>query len=257
MQLTKHCYAVTGLAHSTAFSVNAGFVVGDGETLVVDSGYNSLSAQTILGYAQVASQQRDGPLFLVNTEIHWDHILGNHIFKQNGARIIAHNRNAFENDPGLPNIDELGEWMTEEIAASFRARGENKEGFVFFDDVVPCPPDTYIDEDTAMEVGGLEVRLLLTRGHTDTNLSVFVPAERVIYVGDLIYSQYLPTPRFGNPTLGKEWIDSLEKLRQLDVEILVPGHGPICRGDEIQHEIERHKQLIQNVIDGKKPWWRL
>jgi glyoxylase-like metal-dependent hydrolase (beta-lactamase superfamily II) len=78
MKLTDHCYAVTGLGYYPPWIVNAGFIAGDSKTLIVDSGPNFLSAQTIYGYAQ--SVKPGNELILINTEKHLDHILGNSFF---------------------------------------------------------------------------------------------------------------------------------------------------------------------------------
>ena len=55
MKLTERCYCVTGLSHSDCFTVNAGFVIGEKETVVIDSGFTGESAQTIFGYCKAAA----------------------------------------------------------------------------------------------------------------------------------------------------------------------------------------------------------
>jgi len=256
MKLTKSCYMVSGLAHETSFSVNAGFVTGKGETLIIDSGYNFLSAQTILGYAKAVAP-KNTIKYLINTEIHFDHILGNDVFKQVGATIIACNKKAFESKPGAPTNSWLSKWMTHKLPPGLKGRIENNEGHIFFYKTNPCRPDRYINKDEGLTVGGVKVQLLLTPGHTNTNISIYIPSEKVLYAGDIIYSKYLPTTRFGNIKLWKKWITSLKKIEKLDIDFLVPGHGPLCKRKEIYNEIVRHKQLIRNKIEKRQYWWRL
>lgn len=253
MELTRHCFAVTGLAHETGYSVNAGFVIGDGETLIIDSAFNYLSAQTILGYAK-ASAPQNKIRYLINTEIHFDHTLGNSVFKEIGAEIIACNKTAYDTS------DDMG-WMitriNENFLSEYKDQKDPKKGEKFFDNTSVCNPDKFIEKDTSLNVGGIKVELILTPGHTDTNISVYLPEERVIYVGDLIYSKYIPTLRFGNHKLWKQWIQSLERLKEMKIEILVPGHGFICKKGEIYEEIERHKKFLTSVIAGNREWWNI
>jgi hypothetical protein len=54
MKLSKHCYLISGLSVEPPWSVNSGFIVGEHTTLIVDTGSNYLSAQTIFGYATCA-----------------------------------------------------------------------------------------------------------------------------------------------------------------------------------------------------------
>lgn len=250
MELNRHCFAVTGLAHETGLSVNAGFVIGDGETLIIDSAFNYLSAQTILGYAK-ASAPKNKIRYLINTEIHFDHTLGNSVFKEAGAEIIACNKAAYN---AYVDMGYIINKMNENLSLEFKDLKDPKKGEKFFADTVLCNPDKFIQKDTSLNVGGISVELILTPGHTDTNISVYIPDDRVIYVGDLIYSKYLPTLRFGNHRLWNLWVSSLDKLKKMKVEILVPGHGLICRNEEIHKEIERHKRFLVGAIAGNNEW---
>jgi hypothetical protein len=68
--------------------VNAGFVAGDSLTLVVDTGGNTLAAQTVYGYASAARQENQ--LLAINTEKHFDHIGHDHLdFVASGNRAMA------------------------------------------------------------------------------------------------------------------------------------------------------------------------
>jgi len=75
MKISQKCYAITGLAAEPPWAVNAGFIVGDTITLIVDTGSNYLTAQSIFGYAH--SIKSDNSCKVVNTELHFDHIGGN------------------------------------------------------------------------------------------------------------------------------------------------------------------------------------
>ena len=70
MKISQNCYAITGLAAESPWAVNAGFIVGDTTTLIVDTGSNYLTAQSIFGYSH--SVKPDNSCKVVNTELHFD-----------------------------------------------------------------------------------------------------------------------------------------------------------------------------------------
>ncbi|RLI19346.1 hypothetical protein DRO54_08615, partial [Candidatus Bathyarchaeota archaeon] len=59
-----------------------------------------------------------------------------------------------------------------------------------------------------------------------------------------VYEGMPLTTRFGGPKEWKQWIRSLEKLQQLDIKRIVPGHGKICGKEELQRNIEYLENLL-------------
>ena len=88
MKISDHCYAITGLSFIPPWAVNAGFIVGQRQTLIVDTGPNFLSAQTIYGYASTV--QAENSLIALNTEQHFDHLGGNSFFQEKNIDIYGH-----------------------------------------------------------------------------------------------------------------------------------------------------------------------
>ena len=88
MKLAPHCYALTGLGYLPPWTVNAGFVVGEELTLVVDTGANALGAATIHGYAAVV--RPSNRIIVLNREKHFDPIGGNSWFADRGVEIPGH-----------------------------------------------------------------------------------------------------------------------------------------------------------------------
>src|ERR1035441_3680942 len=88
MRVSPRCYAVTGLGYSPPWCVNAGFIAGDNQTLVVDTGGNALAGQTIHGYATAV--RPTNRLRVINTEKHFDHIGGNGFFRAQAVEIWGH-----------------------------------------------------------------------------------------------------------------------------------------------------------------------
>ncbi len=245
MKLTDHCFAVTGLYYIPPWSVNAGFIIGEKKTLIIDSGSNYISAQTIYGYAKTAKP--DNELLLINTERHLDHIGGNSYFFEKGISIYGHfliNRNQNEL---TSMIDDLNQSIPQ------RMRKEANEGLIAFGNTRIVNPDHKIMNNTSIDLGEISVRVILTPGHTKTNLSVFHEKDKVIFCGDCILPEFIPNLEEGNRPEWKIWIESLEIIKNLNGDILVPGHGNVITGkSNILKEIDRTKDVLLNAVELNK-----
>lgn len=241
MRLTDKCYAVTGLYFSPPWTVNAGFIVGEQKTLVIDSGSNSISAQTIYGYASAIKQTNE--LALINTEKHLDHIGGNSYFYDKNVDIYGHlliNRKQKEFD------DMINE---ENMNLQNELRRNNNEGSLAYQNTRVINPNNRISKDFIFELGGSEVRVIMTPGHTETNLSVFNEKAGVLFCGDCLLPGFLPNLEEGSHNEWNIWIKSLETIKNLDCEIVVPGHGEVIFGKEtIAKEIQRTVNYINSAI---------
>jgi glyoxylase-like metal-dependent hydrolase (beta-lactamase superfamily II) len=240
MRLSDRCYAVTGLGYLTPWCVNAGFVVGDDLTLVIDTGGNRLAAQTIHGYASAARPANR--LRVINTEKHFDHIGGNGFFRELGIDVWGH--------AGIARThNEFGAEIAEFNAAiPHPARRARLEAQAFFYRTDLANPNCPLHNDTTFELGGCSVRILLTPGHTTTNLSVWVPEDGVLYAGDCVIREYLPNLDAGNSTDWQRWIDSLDRLEALRPRFVVGGHGPVSRDNEIPAAINVVRKVLSDSI---------
>jgi cyclase len=233
MRLAENVYAVLDLAHP--IGVNAGFVVTHGGVVVIDSGLTHSSALTILGYIQAAAP--DSPIrYVILTEHHSDHIFGAHVFKARGAEIMAHKlTREFLESQGRDYVQ----------ARITETPGGPEFGDTFYRNVELALPDRTIDGPTDLLAGNELLKLIPTPGHLADCISVYLPQKKILFAGDTIYSGYPPTTKFGDERLWSEWITSLERLKQLDVETIVPGHGPVCGKSEIDRNIEYLARLLQ------------
>ena len=100
----------------------------------------------------------------------------------------------------------------------------------------------------ALDLGGLKAEILLTPGHTRTNLSVWVPQDRVLFTGDCVVREYLPNLDAGGSEEWKLWLDSLDRIEGLKPEFIVGGHGPVSRGNEIPVAIEAMRKVLRGAI---------
>jgi glyoxylase-like metal-dependent hydrolase (beta-lactamase superfamily II) len=240
MRLSSHCWAVTGLAYLPPWAVNSGFIAGEHTTLVVDTGASAMAAATIHGYATLA---RPGNCLLaIDTEKHFDHIGGNAYFRDRGIDVLGHRGCARSEEEFRAEVAGFNAAIADPAR---RARGE---AGAFYSGTRLAAPNRFVSEDTLLELGGLEVRVLLTPGHTATNLTVYVPAEGVVYSGDCLVNGYLPNLACGAGPEWRQWLDSLDRLERLAPEIVVPGHGPVARGAEVRETIERNRAVLDEAL---------
>ena len=240
MRVSDRCYAVTGLGYSPPWCVNAGIITGDETTLVIDTGANRLAAQTLYGYASAA--RPGNRLQVINTEKHFDHIGGNSFFREQGVDIwghfgIARSPQEFQ--------AELAEFNSLIPNPARRLAGEEA---VFFFGTECANPNRRIDADTRLDLGGCEVDILLTPGHTPANISVWLPNERVLFTGDCLIAKYLPNLDAGRPSDWRTWLASLDRLESLDAQVVMAGHGPVARGPEVRAMIARVREVLHESI---------
>jgi len=251
MQIAEHCYAVTGLAYLPPWSVNAGIVAGRHTTLIVDTSACSLSAATIHGYA--TAMRPGNRLLVINTEKHFDHVGGNGYFRQRGVEILGH--------PGIVRTD--AEFLAEkqEFNASIAdtVRRQKCEESVFYTGTTIAPPTQFITAATTLDLGELEAQIILTPGHTPTNLSVYVSSEEVLFSGDCVVTGYLPNLDCGGPLDWRAWLDSLDKIQPVAPKVIVPGHGPVATGSDIDLHLARIRTFLHVALrtgvtpTGKRP----
>ncbi|MEM2724570.1 MAG: MBL fold metallo-hydrolase, partial [Candidatus Nezhaarchaeales archaeon] len=90
---------------------------------------------------------------------------------------------------------------------------------------------------------GLDVTILHTPGHTPGSISIYSPTQKYLITGDLVFDGGVGrTDLGGDSTLLTR---SIERVSQLDVELLLPGHGPIIVG---ANNVSRNFKLIKNFM---------
>jgi glyoxylase-like metal-dependent hydrolase (beta-lactamase superfamily II) len=226
--------------------VNAGFVAGDEVTLVVDTGGNTLAAETIHGYATAA--RPGNRLLVVNTEKHFDHIGGNGFFRELGIDVWGHAGIARTEAEFQAEIAEFNDAIPNPAR---RARGEAS---AFFYHTSLVNPNRTIERETAFELGGCTAEILFTPGHTATNLSVWIPADLVLFTGDCLIREYLPNLDAGTAADWQLWLESIDRLEALQPSILVTGHGPVTRGGEVSIVMDSvRRELKEAIAHGASP----
>ena len=204
---------------------NPSYVVTSDGVVVVDT--PQLPTKAV---AMRREAESHGPIrYIINTEHHVDHIFGNWYFR--GAGTVVNHRELYDRFMVVfPELDPFA-YAYESIPGE-AARGtdlDDPEGVTLWpdrDEYYRDPNEGRIvfTGDLLLRVGGHTFHLLHTPGHTPGQLAVHVPEERVVFTGDTIFSgcqTWLMTSDVD------QWLTALERIRTLDVDLIVPGHGPV------------------------------
>lgn len=223
-------------------AANSGFVVTNEGVVVIDAqGPKDLA----LLLKKKIHEITDKPIvYVINTHYHGDHTYGNQYFKE-AKEIISH-----ENTQ--KNLIEKDKQHREQFKKFF---GENAlEGFE-----LTLPTKTFKDTLT-LRAGGKTMELAyLGRGHTDGDIIVYLPIERIMFGGDLLYKDRLPW--LGDAYIS-DWIETLKALKNFDAGIYMPGHGNIGNIDmlfalqqylvDLELEVKKHIEKGKTIDEIKK-----
>lgn len=174
-----------------------------GRTLLVDTAATERRALALR--AAIVAAGVPLPRTVVNTHHHGDHTYGNGVFTPE-ALILGHDHARSEQLAAGHQLELI--WPATDFGAI---------------DIVP-PDLTYSDRAT-VHVGDTQVRVIHPGvAHTTGDSVVWLPEQRVVFTGDLIFAGGTPFLAMGS-LAGS--LRALELLRSLDAETVVPGHGAL------------------------------
>lgn len=214
---------------------NAGLVVGDnGEALLVDTFFDLPHTRRLLDALPVR------PTIVVNTHYNGDHCWGNELVAD--ARIVAHAqcREQLVNGPQPAFLAALlaGEAGGDPMVSYF----QQAMGRFEFDGITVTPPTEVFDSPShSLDIGGRAVELFhYGPAHTLGDSVVWVPDQRALFTGDLLFWKVCPLVWDGTVT---NWLAALDAMLALDPAVVVPGHGPVG-GPEGLHELAGYFRLL-------------
>lgn len=224
-QVSTNAYACLQLEGGLGAS-NSGFInLGGG--LVVDSFWDlPRTRELIKHYSGISS---DTPRRLINTHHNGDHTWGNQLFAEAGTEVIGHRLCAeyfaTENPSGMQMLTKA-----EGLPPAMEGLAKALRRFDF-EGIELTPPTTLIDEDTEIDLGSTTAKLLYVGpAHTAGDIVVHLEDEGVIFTGDVLFNQCTPVGWEGT---FDNWILALERLAELEPEIVVPGHGPVGTTEDL------------------------
>jgi glyoxylase-like metal-dependent hydrolase (beta-lactamase superfamily II) len=224
-EIAPGVFVFTKLVHFFHKSgVNAGIIQTPEAVIFIDAGMSAYSGAFLYKFAE-EKMNGDEELYLILTHKDSDHIFGMNEMKKHGAIVIAHEHSA-------EVIAEERNLSTNRIAKMIkRTYTQNVLG-----DAVLSRPDQTITQDTTLNLGE-DIRLLSVPGHTPGDIAIYHPRSRVLFAGDAILEGMNPYVRPDSIDI-KSWIKNLKRLKKLDIEWIVPGHGELSGPSLIDANIE-------------------
>ena len=205
---------------------NMAFLTGGRGVIVVDAGATERRTRAL--QAAIARTTDKPVSTLLNTHHHLDHTLGNSVFGPE-VTIVGHELCRRE-------IVAAGDDVMTGARRLFPA--------VDFGDVEAVPPMLTFEESVTLYAGDLPVELeYVGPAHTTNDVVAWIPERRVLITGDVIFNQGTPFAVAGSIA---GWLHTLEDLREIGAETLIPGHGPVC-GPEAIDEVAAYLRFVQEV----------
>jgi len=170
--------------------------------------------------------------YAIITHYHPDHWYGARTYKELGAKIIAHKR--------LLEFYQSGE--------AHMVLNANKERFKgLFDKVVLVPPDIVVEDRLTLKVGEEIFEILsMAPAHTDNDLVVYMPFQKVLFTGDLVYQNRAPFMGDRGAS-SKGLIKALERIKGMDAKLLLGGHNEPMDMSAVDFTLGYVKFLRENI----------
>ncbi|MBF9030972.1 MBL fold metallo-hydrolase [Rhodobacterales bacterium HKCCE3408] len=221
---------------------NSGLITDGDQSLLVDTLFTGALTQDMLDAYRRATPAAQRIGTLVNTHANGDHTFGNHLVGD--TRIIASQACADE-------MEERPAPVFQAMMAGWRDMGETGRflqetmGSIFdFSDIGHRPPTETFSGRRTLQVGDRRIELTeFGPAHTRGDIVVHVPDARVVFTGDLLFSGSHPLMWSG--PIGN-WIAACEAIESWDVDVVVPGHGPVST----KREVAEMREYLVAVRDG-------
>lgn len=204
---------------------NAGFIAGDGEAIAIDALFAPRMTRAFQKAVKKVSKAKVRRL--INTHHHVDHTLGNFLFPK--ATIIAQEqareviiRNGFPKERLLA----MAPWFKKDLKGKIEVR----------------PPDVTFKNRLSLHAGDRRLELAhVGPAHTIGDVIVHLPAEKILFAGDVCFFYVTPLAFEGNIA---GWVRALQAIEDMDdVETVVPGHGPLGKKEQVR-EVRTYFEII-------------
>jgi cyclase len=151
--------------------------------------------------------------YVINTDHHYDHVMGNSFLTPN---VICQTRAA----RGMDYLKDK-KLLKQVIQEAFPEVLLKYESFI--DRFEMVPPHITFDKGLTLDMGDATFVLEFVGGHSSATIMIYLTEEKVLFTGDNVEGQF---PFFGQAHFGK-WKEGLKKMLSMDIDLVVPGHGPV------------------------------
>ena len=210
-QLAPNVYAYQqegGTGHINAGISNAGLFVGEDSMLVFDALGYPVQSKALISAAKRAGGRK--PITnLINSHHHGDHVAGNQFFLP--AQIASHPYCRQEVLKAIPNTP--ASWPK----AEGQADGTEVRKL--------APPTVTFEDNLIYNIGGNTVEFrFVGPAHTWGDMVAYLPQHKILFAADLAFFHLVP---YCHNAYVSKWMESIDKVMKMDVDVIVPGHGPV------------------------------
>lgn len=235
---------------------NAGFIDLGGQTIIFDTFNTPQAAEDLKRAAERVTGTQ--PILVVNSHHHGDHIRGNQIFKKSmiissqityetmqethPARIEKQKQGIKELGTYIASLkNQLGEKTDKELEHKISFLGEIEISLPILQ--LTLPNQTFKDEMTFYGTKRSAKLFTLGGGHSICDAMLYVPEEKILFMGDLLFTGTHPT--FFEESNPRHWVKMLKTAERMDLEKAVPGHGPVGTKVDITRMIDYIEEMIE------------
>lgn len=213
-------------------SANIGFIIGDECIAVIDTGGSPATGKRLLQAIRKVSDRKI--CYVINTHIHYDHLLGNAAFNNEDIRFIGHENLG-------PSVEQNRSFFQEEYADELATAGANE---------AIIAPDISVKQTLELDLGN-RILTLTAHGpaHTFTDLTVFDNKTRTLWLSDLLFINHIPVL---DGKL-KGWLKVLDDLESIQARLVIAGHGPVSNqwpqaGQKQRRYLEILRDRVRSMI---------
>lgn len=218
---------------------NAGLITDGEASLLVDTLFDLKLTQEMLDTMRRSVPAAAHIDVVVNTHANGDHCYGNQLVAD--AQIIASQRTAEEM---LELPPEQFAFLMQQAPAMGQVGEFLKAAFSPFDfeNTALIPPKQTFTGEMTLNVGDKQVHLIeVGPAHTRGDTLAYIPADRVVFTADILFIGGHPIAWAGPVS---NWIRACDRILGMDVETIVPGHGPITD----KHGVSEFKGYLEYVM---------
>jgi cyclase len=260
-----------GIYYATAsgtmtVGANSPVILTDTEAIVIDSEITPAAARALVADIKAIT---DKPVrYVIDSHYHYDHSHGNQIFGPD-VQVIGHENtrkrmltNVLEQYTYLSSVEpvparvealrkRIGDEKDPQQKEALERQVANQLSYLEqVKETRVTPPNVTLDRRMTLHRGGREIQLLyLGRGHTDTDVVVYLPKERIVCTGDLMESVI----SYMGDAFAEEWPATLDRLKALDFDTVMPGHGVVFKGKARIEAFQRYvREVLKQTMDLRK-----
>jgi glyoxylase-like metal-dependent hydrolase (beta-lactamase superfamily II) len=230
-QLAPNVYAYQqqgGTGRLNAGISNAGLFVGDDSMLVFDALGYPLQSKAFIAAAKQAGGGK--PInHLINSHHHGDHVAGNQFFLP--AQISSHPYCRQEVLKAIPSTP--ASWpKAEGLADGTEVRKL-------------APPTVTFENNLVYNIGGNTVEFrFVGPAHTWGDMVAYLPQHKILFAADLAFFHLIP---YCHNAYVSKWMDSIDNVMKMDVDVIVPGHGPVGGKKDLAESAEYFRFMKTEV----------